>query len=37
MNIGLYFRTDLDTKYVVLNDDKTGLLTYVGNFPWQYT
>ena len=33
--IGLFFRTGLDTKYVLLNDDETGLLTYVGNFPWK--
>ena len=24
------FRTGLDTKYVLVNDDDTGLLTYVG-------
>ena len=34
--IGLCFRTGLDTKYVLLNDDKTGLLTYVGNIPLVY-
>ena len=26
------FRTGLDTKYVLLNDDDTGLLTYVGRW-----
>ena len=31
----LYFRTGLDTKYVLLNDETTGLLTYVGNIPLQ--
>ena len=28
----VFFRTGLDTKYILLNDDKTGLLTYVGIF-----
>ena len=28
----LLIRTDLDTKYVLLNDEETGLLTYIGNF-----
>ena len=27
------FRTGFDTKYVVLNDEDTGLISYIGKYP----